>query len=331
MKKSHIITGIAAAVLSLIVFSCQTVKEIVGTPSLSLESVGIKSLDLEGITFNCNYSITNPYPIAFSIKEVAANILCSGNTFTKINTSQGVNVAAMGSKTNALTFKIPYNSILELAKNIAGKKALPFAIDGAASLDLSAIPFLENQSLTLPFKKDFDVPVFKPELSLSDVKINLPSFETLKNAFINSGMNAVEAVNLASALFQGKSISEDTLKKINLDIDFLMNLNVKNSGSAAWNFIVNNCSLKTSAGDLAGITPLSNSSINSASGTVPLKASLNTVTAASFIAQLLNKKGANPVFSLASGLSFTELPYAPNIPLSYSYEIPISKVGVSKN
>ena len=330
MKKLHIISGITASIMALVVFSCQTVKDIVGTPSLSLESVGINSLDLEGITFNCNYSITNPYPVAFSIKEVAANILCSGNTFTRINTSQGVSVAAMGTKSNALTFKIPYDSILNLARSISGKKALPFTIDGAASLDLSAIPLLDKQSLTLPFKKDFDVPVFKPELSLSDVKINLPSFDTLKNAFLNSGMNAVEAVGLATSLIQGKGINEETLKKINLDIDFLMNLNVKNSGSAAWNFIVNNCSLNTSSGILAGITPLSNSSITSESGTVPLKASLNTVTAASFISQILNKRGTNPVFSLTSGLSFTELPYAPNIPLSYSHEIPISKVGVAK-
>lgn len=331
MKKFNIFAGVLTALLALSVFSCQTVKEIVGTPSLSLESVGIQSLDLEGITFNCNYSITNPYPVSFSIKEVAANINYSGNTFTKVSTSQGISVAAMGSKKNALTFKVPYEAILNFAKNASGKKSLPFAIDGSASLDLSAIPLLDNQSLTLPFTKNFDVPVFKPSLSLSDVKMQLPSFETIKNAFLNSGMNAVQAVNLATALIQGKPINENDLKKIDLNIDLLMNLNVKNSGTAPWSFLVNNCSLKTASGDLAGITPVVNTAITSNSGTVPLKASINTVTAAAFIAQVLNKSGSNPVFSLASGLSFTELPYAPNIPLSYTYEIPISKVGVSQN
>ena len=331
MKKTHILAGVAAAILAFTVVSCQTVKEIIGTPTLSLESVGIKSLDLEGITFNCNYSITNPYPVAFSIKEVAANIFCNGNSFTKLATSQGVSVAAMGTKTNALTFKIPYDSILNLAKSISGKTALPFSIDGKASLDLSAVPLLENQSLTQPFNKSFDVPVFKPSFSLSDVKINLPSFETLKNAFINSGMNAVQAVNLATALMQGKNVNENDLKKLDLNIDLLMNLNVKNSGSAAWNFLVNNCSINTTSGSLIDVKPVANSSISASSGTVPLKASINTATAASFIAQILNKTGSNPVFSLSSGLSFTDLKYAPNIPLSYSYEIPVSKVGISQN
>ncbi|MBR1910878.1 MAG: LEA type 2 family protein [Treponema sp.] len=331
MKRMHIIAGITALLLACTVFSCQTVKEIVGTPSLSLESVGIQSLDLEGITFNCNYSITNPYPIAFSIKEVAANVLCSGNSFTKIATSQGVSVAAMGSKTNALTFKIPYDAILNLAKSLSGKTALPFSIDGAASLDLSAIPLLDKQSLTLPFNKSFDVPVFKPSLSLSDVKINLPSFETLKNSFLNSGMNAVQAVNLATALVQGKNVNESDLKKLDLDIDLLMNLNVKNAGSAAWNFLVNNCSLNTASGSLIDVKPTVNTAISSNSGTIPLKASINTATAAAFISQILNKTGSNPVFSLNSGLSFTDLKYAPNIPLSYTYEIPVSKLGISHN
>ncbi|MCR5762098.1 MAG: LEA type 2 family protein [Treponema sp.] len=331
MKKFHILSSVTAVIIAFTLFSCQTVKEIVGTPTLSLESVGIQSLDLEGITFNCNYSITNPYPVAFSIKEVAANILCNGNSFSKIVTSKGINVTAMGSKTNALSFKIPYDSILNLAKSISGKTALPFAIDGSASLDLSSIPLLENKTLSLPFNKSFDVPVFKPSLSLSDIKIKLPSFETIRNAFLNSGMNAVQAVGLATALIQGKNISEDDLKKLDLNLDLLMNLNVKNSGSAAWNFLVNNCSLNTTVGSLIDIKPTITSAISSGSGTVPLKASINTAAAAAFISQILNKTGSNPVFSLSSKLSFTDLKYAPNIPLSYSYEIPVSKVGISQN
>ena len=160
MKKFYFIAIITAVLLVLPVFSWPKIKA--ATPSLSLESVDIASFDLDGITFNCNYSIENPYPVEFSIKQVVANVLCSGNTVTQINTSQGAKVSAMGSKSNTLTFKISYESILNFAKNFPGKESLPFSLDGSASLDLSKIPLLDNQSLSLPFQKDFEVPVSRP-------------------------------------------------------------------------------------------------------------------------------------------------------------------------
>ncbi len=325
-------TGVLSALLSLTTFSCQMLQQFVETPSLSLKSIGIKGLDLEGITFNCNYDITNPYPIAFSIKEVAADILCSGKNFTKIATDQGVNVAASSTRTNALNFKITYNSIITLAQSIANNTvSLPFSLQGAAALDLSAIPAVPSSTLSLGFTKDFDVPVFKPEFSLSDVKVNLPSLDTLRTAFTNSGMNVLEAASLAASIVQGKNISPSDLQKINLDLDLNFNLNVKNAGKSPWSFLLSKCSLQTASGTLAGITPVGSTSINSESGTIPLKASLNTVQASSFIAQLLNKSGSNPVFSFDSGLSFPNLSYAPNIPLAYSREIPLSSIGVKKN
>ena len=331
MKKSVFFTGVLSALLSLTTFSCQMLQQFVESPSLSLKSIGIKGLDLEGITFNCNYDITNPYPIAFSIKEVAADILCNGNAFTKIATDQGVNVAASSTRTNAIDFKITYNSIITLAQALTGKtESLPFTLKGAAALDLSAISSLTN-SLSLGFSKDFDVPVFKPEFSLSDVKVNLPSLDSLRTAFTNSGMNIIEAASLAANIVQGKNISASDLQKINLDLDLNFNLNVKNSGNSPWSFLLSKCSLQTASGTLAGITPLGSTSISSENGTIPLKATLNTTQASAFIAQLLNKSGSNPVFSFDSGLSFPNLSYAPNIPLAYSREIPLSSIGVKRN
>ena len=327
-RKTSFLLGITFAVL---VFSCQTVKEVVGSPSLDLQSVGIKSLDLEGITFNCNYSITNPYPIAFSIKSLLADVLYDGGTFTKLRTDNGVSVEAMGTRTNSLNFKIPYTSILDIAKAFQGKEALPFKIDGSASLDLSAIPMLANSSLTLPFSKSFDVPVFKPEFSLSDVKLSLPTMTELRDSFINSGMSVTKAASLAAAILSGGNVDANDLADINLNLDLLMNLNVKNTGSSAWNFLLKNCNLATSAGNLANLNALGEKSISAAAGTVPLKVSINTVSAASLIADILNKRGTNPVFSFESGLSFPSLAYAPDIPLSYSKEIPLSSVAVKRN
>lgn len=331
MKKSRIFSAALIALFIVFSFSCQTIKEVFGTPSLSLESVAIKSLDLEGITFKCNYAITNPYPVGITIKEIAANILCSNQTFTKLVTDNGVSIAANGKKSNALNFKIPYTAILNFAKAMSGKTALPFTIDGSASLDLAAMTGLELNSLTIPFTKSFDVPVFKPSFSVSNIKIERPSFNDLKNALINGGMNITKATQLATSILAGQQLSANAFDGIDLNLNLTMDLAVSNSGSSAWQFLVKNCSLLSDNGSsLASLSPAGNATISSASGTVPLKASVNTLQAGAFIASILNKKGTNPTFALESGLSFPGMNYAPDLPLSYTKEIPLSTITMSK-
>ncbi len=323
MKK--ILTFSASVLLLLFLFACSLsdVKKAIGSPTIALKSMAIESIDLEGITFKSDYTITNPYPVAFSIQEVAADVIYESKTFTSLKSSNGVSVASLGSKTNSFTFKVPYDTILNYAKSTSGKTSLPFTLKGSASLDLSK---LSLGSLSLPFTKEFSVPVFKPSFSISDVTVERPTLESLKTAFQNSGFNVIKAASLAAAVIAGKSISETDLAKINLNMGLKFNLNVANAGGAPWKFLVNSCSLNNSKGALANVNPVGSNSITSASGTIPMAATLNTANAAGFIVQLLTKSGENPKFVLDSGLSFTELNYAPNLPLAYSKEIPLKSI-----
>ena len=296
-------------------------------PSLSMDSVSIKGLDLEGITFACDYSITNPYPVAFSIKQLAADINYEGGTFTKLSSENGVSVASRSTKRNSLTVKIPYDTILSFAKKTNGKSSLPFTLDGSLALDMSAVSLFEGDSFSIPFTKNFSVPVVKPQFSVSNAKVVLPSAEDLYKQILSSGQNALNSAAVATALITAQNLTEDMLKGININIDFTFDLNVANQGSAPWKFAVDDCSLKTNTGSLLSVTPGTSKAISSSSGTIPMKVSLNTVQAASFIVQLLTKKGGNPTFQLSSALSFPELSYAPNLPLSYSYEIPLRTIA----
>lgn len=335
MKKSVLFSGILAAALSLFTFSCESLSEVLGasSPSLSMKSVGIKGLDLEGITFNADYTITNPYPVAFTIQQLAGNLLYNDSTYAKISTDKGISVAAAASKTNSVTFKIPYDKILSMAKGIAsGQNAtsLPFTFDGGVSLDLSSV-LGEGQTMTLPFSKSFAVPVFKPNISVSSPKIQLPTLNDLKNSLVNGGMTPVKAATVAASILAGNQLSADTFDGIDLNLDLNFDLNVANAGTAAWKFLVNACSLQDTAGKtLANISPVSGNSITASSGTIPMKVSLNTLKSGSFIVQLLNKKGSNPTFVLDSGLSFPETSYASNLPLKYTKEINLSSVNITR-
>lgn len=339
MKKISFVKSLLICGFALALCACSTLKELgIASPSISFQNVAIKSLDFEGITFTSNYSVSNPYPVAFSIKQVAADVLCNDSKFTSLSADEGVSVAAMGSKSNSFSFKIPYDTILNLAKSAGGQKSLPFTISGNASLDLSKVPFMEGQSMTLPFTKSFDVPVFKPELSLSNPQIVLPSLSELKDAFTSCGMSVVKAALAAGSIAAGKQVAENVFDGVNLNLKCNFNLNVANAGSAAWKYALKNCSINTGnaeksgdANSLINLAASGTNEITSSSGTIPLTATLNTLTAGKFIAQILNKKGTNPTFSVESALSFPELSYAADLPLNYAKEIPLSSFKVSKN
>ena len=330
-KRNFIFGSIALVALGVIAFSCATVNQIFGSPQLAVSGVSIKSLDLEGITFNMDYSISNPYPVGFSIKSVAADVMYDTTKFTSLSADEGVKVASGGTQKNALSFKIPYETIISMAKNgISGKTALPFSISGNAALDLSAVSFLENQSLTIPFTKSFDVPVFKPSLSVSNVALQKPTLTELKDAFIGGGMGATKALSVATAIISGNSVVDTIFDGVNLDMNLNFDVNVGSEGSAPWKYVLEKCSLQTASGALANVTAQGTNTISS-NGTIPITAKLNTMQAGKFIAQLLNKSGTNPVFTIDSGLSFTDLPsYAQNLPLSYSKEIPLSSITTKK-
>ena len=331
MKKLSFVTFFSCALLALGIFSCSTLKQLGLAPSVNLEKVSIASLDLDGITFNCNYAVTNPLPVSISIKDVAADILYNENKFTSLSADEGVKLTAGGKKSNAFKFTIPYETILSFAKGSSDsdKTYLPFKIDGQVSLDLGDSALVQDLASNLPFSLAFNVPIFKPSFSLSNPKVQLPSLTQIKDSLVSGGMNAIKAAALAGSIVAGKSVAEDAFNGINLDLDVNFDLNVANSGSAPWKYVLNTCSLKTASGEAISLTP-ANNEITSSSGTIPVTAKLNTLTAGKFIAQILNKSGTNPVFSFDSVLTFTELSYAPNLPLAYSKEIPIGNFGVSK-
>lgn len=317
--------ALLAGILVFTTFSCTTLKQLGYTPEIKMQNVALKSLDFEGITFSCDYSISNPYPLAFSIKNVDATVSCSESSYINLSTDKGINVAAMGTRQNAFTFKVPYETILKISKETKGKESLPFEIKGAAYLDLSAIPLAEMSTLSLPFSVAFDVPVFKPNFSVSNPKLVMPTVSELTNTLKNGGMAITKATKLAAQILSGKSVSESIFDGVDLNFKFTFDLNVANEGSSAWQCTLDNCAIKSSTNNLIDLA-LPENTISASKNTIPVTATLNTINAGKFIVQLMNKKGSNPVFSVDSKVTFSDLKYMKDIPLSYSTEIPLSKL-----
>lgn len=299
-------------------------------PTLSFDSVSIKSLDTEGITFKCNYSVSNPYSVGISLAGVTADISCNDSKLTSLNANEGVTIAANNSASNVFDFKVPYDSVLSFAKTYQESKVLPFLVKGTVSLD--KLPVIST--LTIPFSKDFEVPVFKPSFSLSSPKLVMPSVTEIAAALVKGGKtNALKAASLAKSLVTGGKVEDEgLLDGIDLNMKLNFDLGVKNEGGSAWRYSLNSCGIRTEGGgDLIALDASGDTTVEAESATIPLSATLNTLKAGKFIMQLINKSGANPTFALDSGLSFPGLPYEANLPLAYSREIPLSGVTRTSN
>lgn len=323
MKTKKCIFAVPALIFSVLVLSCSSLKELGYSPEIKTQSVALKGLDFEGIFFECAYSISNPYPVSLSVQGVEAAVSCADAPSIQLSADEGISVPAKESRENTFAFKVPYSTILSLAQELPGRESLPFKIEGTARFDTSAVPFADMKSIEIPFSADFEVPVFKPEFSVSNPRIQLPTLSELKNAFSSSGMAFTKAASVASQLLSGKTLSEAVLDGVDLDFAFLFDLTVSNKGSASWQCILENCTVTSSAQELISLSLGSNGALTSPDSTVPVAARLNSLNAGKYIVQMINQKGTAPVFSVSSKLSFPKLPYAKDIPLSYTCAIPL--------
>ena len=329
MKVNHKILAILAGVMAITTFSCSTLKELGYVPEIKMQSVLPEAIDLEGITFECEYSIKNPYPLSFSIQKVSADVVFAESSYIKLSADEGISVEAMGKRLNKFRFKVPYETIFKIVRETSGKKTLPFKIAGAAYLDLSSIPLAPSSSMELPFNVAFDIPVFKPSLALSGFKLQLPGLSELKDGFVKSGKGVTTAATIAAQVLSGKALSDSIFDNVDLNVKFLFDLNIADEGSSACNWTIERCCLRSSDGLFADAV-IGSKKIpagKSKNQTIPVELTLNTLKSGKLIVQLLNGAGKNPEFLFDSKLNFPDLNYSGEIPFSYSAEIPLNKIS----
>ena len=327
MKTRNILLGTLCAIIGFFSVSCSTLKELGYYPELKMQTVTLKGLDFEGISFSCEYTISNPFPVAFSIKKVDAAVKCAEVAYINLSADKGISVEARGKSTNTFTFKVPYAAILNIAKGISSNpESLPFSITGAAYLDTSRIPIMDS-NFEIPFSTEFEVPVFKPEFSVSNPRLQTPGLGEIKDALTDSGMAITKAVSIASQIIGGKSLSDAVFDNVNLNFGFIFDLNVANAGSSSWQCSLDTCAIKSGDRNLIDLGLGENGKLTASSNTVPVKATLNTLNAGKYIVQMINKSGTDPVFTVQSKLSFPKLKYAKDIPLTYTVAVPLNKIG----
>lgn len=301
---------------------CASVNNFLGEPDISLSEVVIESLDLEGVTFRCDYIVTNPYPVGIRVSNISTDIIYEEETIIELETDGGLKLGAGASSDNSILFKVPYESIIQLAGDGREQESLPFIVSGEASFDISSIPYIDKSSLTIPFHKEFDVPVFKPELKVSGGRVKLPSAKEIAKALVTGGLNILRAGVVAGQIVLGKSIPDDVFEGIDLDVGILFDLEIDNRGGAQWSLDLHNCSIDTGMGALLEMRPQNDLGRIEASGTiVHMETVVNTLEWGAFIVGLSSGAAAGASLVIESSLSFPEMQYDFELPLNIEQEL----------
>ena len=307
---------------ALLFAGCATMGQFLGEPDIRLKGMAIESLDLEGITFRCDYTVKNPYPVGIKVSRVKTDVSYGETLFVSLVTDEGLNLAAASTNANSILFTVPYESLWDLAAEGRNRESLPFALDGTASFDLSSVPMLENQSLTVPYHLDFEVPLFKPEFRVSGGRIVMPSLQEITKALAAGGMNVIKAGINAGRMIVGEPVEAEVFEEIDLDFTVLFDLSVRNRGGAPWLFDLKQCRVDTGMGSLVDMEVRSGSgTINGEGDELQMAAVLNTREWGSFLAGLAAGRVSGSALVLESSLTFPGLPYEAELPLNIHQDL----------
>jgi hypothetical protein len=317
MKKIILLFGAV-----LLLSGCATMGQFLGEPEIRLNAMALEGLDREGITFRCDYTVANPYPVGIRVSQVATDVLFEENLFVSLVSDEGLNLSAASSNRNSILFKIPYDRLWELGQESRDRESLPFSLEGEARFDLSMVPMLERSSLAVPFHLDFEVPLSKPEFRVTGGKIFMPSAQEISRALVAGGLNVLKAGISAGKIILGQPVEEDVFEGVDLDVTVLFDLTVENRGGAPWEFELDKCRIDSGVGPLMDMEIRSGDGIIDGAGDkVRMAARINTLEWGAFITGLAGGRITGSSLELESRLTFPNLPYDAKLPLNIRQDL----------
>lgn len=319
MKKSVLIL-----IGLLLITGCTTISKFLGEPELKVQEVVIEDIDSEGITFRAGYIVTNPYPVGIAVSTISADAVCRDETVVSLLADEGFVIASSGSSSSSALFKVSYESIIKLAGESSVSGSLPFALDGVAGFDLSSVPYIGNQDLNIPFHFDFDVPVFRPQIRITDGRVVLPAVKDVSKALVAGGFNIIKAGVAAGKLLTGQPVAGDVLEAADLDISILFNIEIDNRNGAAWMLELEKCSIDAGTGSLVEMKQNGASYLAGEEGVaLHMSAAINSAGLGQFVSDIVSGNLTDLEFSIDGKVSFPEFDYGVELPFSLHRKVPL--------
>jgi LEA14-like dessication related protein len=115
--------------LSLGGSSCRTLEAVFREPSVSLQSVDITGISLEGVELLCRLDVENPNPVDIPFPEIGWELFINANTFLSGLAENQEPLKAGGRAAVNVPLSLSYGGILNTFKSLKGREDLDYSID----------------------------------------------------------------------------------------------------------------------------------------------------------------------------------------------------------
>ena len=162
-------------------------------PKISINSVKLKSINLDSLILESNISIDNFLPLSVNIKDAMINIYYEDKIINSYKINDESTLKARSTSKINLDSDIRINDLVKMIKDYTTRDSLPFKVEVATTIFVpnNAISALGEmaQSLfeyNLRERLEIEIPTINPKLSLKEAKFGLGDSKVVVNVKNNT-------------------------------------------------------------------------------------------------------------------------------------------------
>lgn len=162
-------------------------------PKISINSVKLKSINLDSLILESNISIDNFLPLSVNIKDAMINIYYEDKIINSYKINDKSKLQARSTSKINLDSDIRINDLVKMIKDYTTRDSLPFKVEVATTIfvpnNAKLSEITQSDSLfeyNLRERFEFDIPTINPKLSLKEAKFGLGDSKVVVNVKNNT-------------------------------------------------------------------------------------------------------------------------------------------------
>lgn len=162
-------------------------------PKISINSVKLKSINLDSLILESTISIDNFLPLSVNIKDAMINIYYEDKIINSYKINDKSTLKARSTSKISLDSDIRINDLVKMIKDYTTRDSLPFKVEVATTIfvpnNAKLSEITQSDSLfeyNLRERFEFDIPTINPKLSLKEAKFGLGDSKVVVNVKNNT-------------------------------------------------------------------------------------------------------------------------------------------------
>lgn len=162
-------------------------------PKISINSVKLKSINLDSLILESNISIDNFLPLSVNIKDAMINIYYEDKIINSYKINDKSELQARSTSKINLDSDIRINDLVKMIKDYTTRDSLPFKVEVATTIfvpnNAKLSEITQSDSLfeyNLRERFELDIPTINPKLSLKEANFGLGDSKVVVNVKNNT-------------------------------------------------------------------------------------------------------------------------------------------------